>query len=397
MKTDFVKTAIIGGGASGLFCALLLKNSAVVLEKGPRAGRKLSATGNGQGNLSNAVMNADCYFPEKNRGFVRRALERFGSVQTLARFEKEGIIFVADEKGRVYPAGRQASAITDLLRYGLRPPQKTTVTGCEAVTLSKKDGLFETHCVVAGEKRIFRSENVVVCTGGKAAPNFGSDGSGYKFAKAFGHTVTPLFPSLVQLKTDTTYTKTLKGKRAFCKARATAGNKILAEVEGDVIFTDYGISGDAVFRLSAFAAGREEKVGITLDFLPMSDAERLKKALDAKKRGGIVPPGELFLGILDNQIGRAVMKRAAETGEDCVFLAKNFTLDVTGTLNFDYAQVTKGGIPADELTDGMESRKQKGLFFAGEIIDVDGMCGGYNLQWAFTSAAIAAESINNSR
>ena len=103
MKTDFVKTAIIGGGASGLFCALLLKNSAVVLEKGPRAGRKLSATGNGQGNLSNAVMNADCYFPEKNRGFVRRALERFGSVQTLARFEKEGIIFVADEKGRVYP------------------------------------------------------------------------------------------------------------------------------------------------------------------------------------------------------------------------------------------------------------------------------------------------------
>ena len=392
------ETLILGGGAAGLFCALRLSGTALLLEKGPRVGRKLSATGNGQGNLTNENMSPEAYFPAKNRPFVRDCLQKFGKRELLSFFTDAGAIFVADEKGRVYPSGRQASALTDLLRYSLDASKKTVVTDCRVMSLQKSGGGFAARCMVGGEERIFYGKNAVICTGGKAAANFGTNGDGYALARAFGHTVTPLYPSLVQLKTDTKYTKTLKGKRVHCRISFPGAKPGKVSFVGDVIFTDYGISGDAVFRLSAFITdGVKGDTTVVLDFLPNVDIEELRKVLERKKASGKIPDGELFCGILDNQVGRAVLRRARETDADAAFLAKHFTLGVTGSLGYDYAQVTKGGVDLSEVDENMQSRLVKGLYFAGEVLDVDGECGGYNLQWAFTSAAIAAGSINNAR
>jgi predicted Rossmann fold flavoprotein len=247
----------------------------------------------------------------------------------------------------------------------------------------------------SGQEKIF-CENVVVCAGGKAAKNFGTDGSAYSLVEKFGHTVTKLYPSLVQLKTETKDTKTLKGIRVMnANVRAFLNEKMLVEVRGDVIFTEYGVSGDAIFKISSFVAKDAESQNVTLsiDLLPEILEERLQTTLERKANNSRLAYSELLCGILNNQVGRAVMKRAGELS-NVSKTVKNFTLRVTGTLGFDYAQVTKGGIPLKEVSNELESKFENGLYFAGEILDVDGECGGYNLQWAYSSASAVAMVIN---
>lgn len=394
MKTR--NTIIIGGGAAGLFCALLLKKDALILERGNRVGRKLAATGNGQGNVSNVNLSVDDYFSSGDVGFVKQSLEKFGRERMLEVFEKAGAMFSSDERGRIYPACRQASSLTDLMRFNLDVPGKEIKTDCFVVGIKKNDGVFSVICNENGSEKEYRAHNVVLCAGGKAAKNFGTDGNGYDLAVSAGHTVTRLHPSLVQLKTDTRDVKTLRGIRAFCAVTAKCGGKIVKTLRGDVIFTDYGVSGDAIFRISAYVADKiNEGVTLSLDFMPDADETVLDAVLTKKKKNAAVPESELFCGILNNQIGRAVLKKSAAGGVSPARLVKDFGLKVTGTLGFDYAQVTKGGVPVTEVYSNMESKKVKNLYLAGEILDVDGQCGGYNLQWAFTSAAIAAESIND--
>ena len=239
----------------------------------------------------------------------------------------------------------------------------------------------------------------MLCAGGKAAKNFGTDGNAYALAKKFGHTITPLYPSLVQLKTDTAHIKTLKGIRindGVLKARIKNGN--VTTVQGDIIFTDYGVSGDAVFRLSAFIADEIEsgRCFLSLDFLPQYTEEEIYSLLQAKQAAfPDTAVGELLFGVVNNQVGRAVMRRAENDLREGARLVKAFPLVVTGSLGFDYAQVTKGGIPLNEVTEDLESNLQKSLYFAGEILDVDGQCGGFNLQWAYASARTVAKAIED--
>ncbi len=373
---------VIGGGASGLMVATNLRAKTLLLERGERVGKKLSATGNGQGNLSNLNLSVDNYFSNHRKNKIAKILRENSPQKTLDYFKTLGVTFTADERGRVYPSSRQASAITDALRYeiarlGVEVRTTTTVQKIE----KSKD-----YYKILSDKGEFIAPFVIVATGGKSAKNFGTDGNGYELVKPLGVTVTDTYPSLVQLKADTTYTKTLKGIRV--QARAKFCGK---RAEGDIIFTDYGISGDLVFRLSAF--GREGEMEI--DLLPTIEKEELIEILTKKKERGAYPKGELLSGILNNQVGRAVIKRVGSEEPtllaDCV---KKFTLLVTGSLGFDYAQVTKGGVHLHDVTENMESKKHKGLFFTGEILDVDGECGGYNLQWAFSSAMAVAERIN---
>ena len=238
-----------------------------------------------------------------------------------------------------------------------------------------------------------------MCTGGKAAKNFGSDGNGYALAKSFGHSVTDLYPSLVQLKTETAPIRGLKGIRVEADVSAYEGREKLGKDCGDVIFTDYGVSGDAIFRLSAFLSDRAEKgdVVLSLAFLPEVQEAELVRILENKQKSGVFPEGELLCGILNNQLGRAVMRRCDPNPKSVAAGIKNFTLRVSGTLGFDYAQVTKGGIRLTETDATLQSRLVKGLYFAGEILDVDGECGGYNLQWAYTSARLVADALNERR
>lgn len=392
------KTIIIGGGAAGLFCALKLGVQTIILERGARAGRKLSATGNGQGNLTNLRLGADDYFTSGDKSFIDKSLSRYGRKEMIEALSETGAMFSSDERGRVYPASRQASSVTDLLRYNIAGAGKKTITSCNVYDIKKNGGVFSVFCEENGERKVYRGDCVVLCSGGKAAKNFGTDGNGYMLARKAGHTITSLYPSLVQLKTDTEYIKTLRGIRVCCAVTAFCGKNKLKTVTGDVIFTEYGISGDAVFRISAYITDKIERgVMLSLDFMPETEKKDLAAVLARKRGTAALPEGELFCGILNNQLGRAVLKRAETENRPAEDLVKNFTLRVSGTLGFDYAQVTKGGIPLCEITPDMESRLEKNLYFAGEILDVDGQCGGYNLQWAFTSASIAAETINNGR
>ncbi len=379
---------IIGGGASGLACAARLNRSSknlkvCLVDAGDRLGKKLAATGNGQGNISNLDMTAEHY-----HGGNTALVEKIACADPYGGAQLFGCLFFADERGRIYPAGKQASALVDDLINSVYTPPTSIFTGVKVEKIYKTVNGFEVS--LNGDKVI--AEYAVLCVGGKAQKQFKTDGSGYALATSFGHTVTKLYPSLVQLKTETTHIKTLKGIRADCKVSAFCGNKLLKTVRGDVIFTDYGVSGNAVFSVSSYIADKQGAT-LSLEFLPDFAAEEIARSVSARKSVGW-EKSELLSGTLHNQIGRAIIKRAGSDAPSVITATlKNFTLPVLGTLGFDYAQVTKGGISMNEVSDELESKLVKNLFFAGEILDVDGDCGGYNLQWAFTSGASVADAI----
>ncbi len=378
--------AIIGGGASGLAAAALLcrttKLDIALIEGGGRLGKKLAASGNGQGNISNAHISAQNYH---GSGAARAydIISCFGKVYERIFYGR----FTCDERGRIYPAGRQASALSDCLIAEVRRGGVNVLTGARVVSL-EKGGQFVLRL---SDGSSMTAKYVVMCVGGKAQKQFGTDGSSYALARAFGHRITPLFPSLVQLKTDVAHIKTLRGIRADCNLRAVAEDGGEMSARGDVIFTDYGVSGNAVFSVSPVFAGSRGK--ICIGFAPGISEEELAADIRLKQSFGY-ERSEVLALTLNNQIGRAIVRRAG-SGDAAVIAhtAKNFTLEVNGTLGFDYAQVTRGGVDMSDVNDDLESALCPGLFFAGEVLDVDGDCGGYNLTWAFASAARVAEAI----
>ena len=225
-----------------------------------------------------------------------------------------------------------------------------------------------------------QADAVVLAAGGKAAKNFGTDGSAYALAQSFGHTLTPLSPALVQLRTPPTSVRGLKGVRVDALLTVERANKPVVSFRGDVLFTESGVSGDAVFRASSFAQKGDI---LRLDLLPEVPASRLDSLRDE---------GDL-LCVLHAALARQVARLSRENCNTLSFFIKNFPLEVTGTLGFDYAQVTRGGVPLHEVDGGLMSKLQQNLYFAGEILNVDGECGGYNLHWAFASAHAVAEAV----
>lgn len=377
--------AVVGGGASGMACSVRLlegnKNLKICLiDAGERLGKKLAATGNGQGNISNLDMDATHY-----HGGNLALVDEIACGRNYSVTELFDCLFTADDSGRIYPSGRQASALCDQLISKLKGK-------CEIMPAAKVTEIDKGFNLKLSGGKTLTAKYVVFCVGGKAQKQFKTDGSAYSLVTRLGHTLTPLYPSLVQMKTDTKHIKTLKGIRADCNVTALWNGAVVGESRGDVIFTDYGVSGNAIFQLSAYTADLQG-VELSLEFLPDITEEIIVKNLAERKRAG-TPAGELLSGTLHNQLGRAVIARTQSADEkEIAHQLKNFTLNVTGSLGFDYAQVTKGGVKMSEITDELESKLVKNLFFAGEVLDVDGDCGGYNLQWAFTSGMAAADAI----
>ena len=374
-----MKITVIGGGAAGMACAILLARagkSVTVIERGERLGRKLSATGNGQGNVTNTHVDASHYFSD-DADKVARVLTHFSWQDAVAFLQSMGGIFLPDARGRVYPAGRQASAVTDLMRRECSRLGVQVVTGARVERLDVRHGL---RAVWAGGS--VSSDAVVLAAGGAAAKNFGTDGTAYAIAQNFGHTVTPLRPVLVQLRCDPQAVRGLKGIRMDAGVRVVRGEREVYACRGDVLFTESGVSGDAVFRASSHA---EQGDTLWLDFLPDVSRNLLRTAVGEGEDG--------LLCVVPNGLGRHLFKRAAGDRARLLSLLKAFPLKVTGTLGFDYAQATRGGIPLAETDEGLQSLYCGGLYFAGEILNVDGECGGYNLHWAFASAHAVTEAL----
>ena len=374
-----MKIVMIGGGAAGLAAAVMLARAGrevTVLERGERVGRKLSATGNGQGNVTNVNMGAEHYFSDDAQK-VARVLSRCSAQDAVAFLESMGGVFLPDARGRVYPAGRQASAVTDLFRRELSRLGVRVVTGARVEKLT-----FAGQFTAAFAGGSVRADAAVLAAGGRAAKQFGTDGTAYALAQAFGHTVTPLAPVLVQLRCDPAAVRGLKGIRVDAGLRVLRGQTKIFACRGDVLFTESGLSGDAVFRASSYAHKGDR---IVLDFLPDTSAAELSRAVGKGTDG--------LLCVVNNGLGRHLLRLAQGDRGRVIALIKAFPLDVTGTLGFDYAQATRGGIPLAETDDGLMSVCRSGLYFAGEILNVDGECGGYNLHWAFASAHAVAEAL----
>ena len=380
------KIAVIGGGASGMACAVLLARggaSVTLLERGGRLGKKLSATGNGQGNVTNLHAGTEFYFSD-DLPRVGRILQAFPPRWTIAFLQSMGGRFLPDARGRVYPAGRQASAVTDLFRRELARCGVQVLTEAFVTRLARQNGTFS----LAWEGGSLTADAVVLAAGGKAAKNFGTDGSAYALAEAFGHTCAPLSPVLVQLRCDPAQVRGLKGIRAEAFLKVVRGGEERYRTRGDVLFTESGVSGDGVFRASSYAVPGDTLV---LDLLPDIPPDEVLAAI------GAAEGEDCLLCLVNNGLGRVLYRRAGGDARSLAALLKGLSLTVTGTLGFDYAQATRGGIFLHEVTDVLESRFAPGLYFTGEILNVDGACGGYNLQWAFASAACVAQALTGEK
>ena len=391
--------AIIGGGFSGLIAADLLSSAlggdkVLLLEKNDRVGKKILATGNGRGNITNLSLSAQNYH-SVNGAFVDYAIEKYGNKSIIAYFNSLGVA-VSQENERVYPSSFQANSVLDALRDKLEYSSAEIKVGESVKSVEKKGKAFKIT-TTSGE---YFSQNVIFACGGKAGKQYGTDGSAYSLLKPFGHTVTKLYPSLVQVKTDTQKIKGLKGIKQQATVTAIVDGKKIKSFTGDLLFTDYGVSGNSIFNLTAYFPV-DKKVSLSISFLPDKSWDEISSFIARKfETMPFIKGEEVLSGIINKQIGKAIVKNCsgltydAKGAKKLASAIKDFTLQVEGTLGFDYAQVTKGGVPFAEVNSSdMQSIKEKGLYIVGEMLDVDGDCGGYNLQWAYSSARLAVDGV----
>jgi len=390
------KTAIIGGGASGLMTAIELTKGdnalkpldVIVIEKNDRLGKKISATGNGQGNLLNENFSSSFYHGDKN--FINHFVFNANEIDLKAYLYDMGIPLVFDDEGRGYPMSKQASSVTDVFRFLIEKRGISVSLSTEVLDVKHNGKYFE----IISEKGKILSETVVLASGGKASKQFGTDGKLYKIPVSFGHKELLTYPSLVQLKTDTKDIKGLKNLKEYVRVTAIKDGKQIKSVLGDLIFTDYGVSGLAIFKISPYVTG-EKDISLKVEFLPHLSLEQTEKIIFDKQKNCPMGEEELLSGIINRKIGQAILKTAnGRAYKDVAIAVKNFTLSVTGWLGFDYAQVTKGGIDTEKINPfTMESKLRRNLYLTGEILNVDGDCGGYNLTFAFVTGILSAKAI----
>ena len=387
---------IIGGGASGMAAALSASenpnNQVLLFERQARLGRKLQATGNGRCNLSNTHASEGGYHGQ-DLDFVLPAMTRYDPEETLDWFRKMGLFTVQEPSGRVYPYSDQANSVVDVLRFALDRPNIRLILGTEVSKIRRKDQGFlvdGTHC-----------DRLIVACGGLAGSKLGGTMSGYQLLRSMGHRMTKLRPALVQLKTSWNGVAALKGVRANCHAAVYRDEKLHAESTGEIQFTEYGLSGPVIFEISRDVCQGTGDWLCRLDLLPEITVEELYEEL-SRRRQTALPAQELLTGVLHNRLGRVVAKAAGlslngqvseltdlELQSVCD-AAKSFEVPLTEPMGMDSAQVTAGGIvTADFDPNTLESKLVPGLYACGEVLDVDGDCGGYNLQWAWSSGRCA--------
>ena len=394
-----MKIGIIGAGASGMAAALAAAENpeveVLVLERQSRVGRKLLATGNGRCNLTNLHALEGGYHGE-SPDFSKEALTRFSPEETLAWFRSLGLYTVAEPSGRVYPYSDQANSVVDVLRLAMDKPNITLVTGFTVEKIRREPEGF----TLSSREDSYFCHKVIVACGGLAGSKLGGTMSGYQLLGKLGHRSTRLRPALVQIKCGWGGVVGLKGVRANCHVKIFRDEALFAQSTGELQFTEMGLSGPVIFEISRDVCFGKGDWEARLDFLPeMSPAELEAMLLERQQRN--FPMEELLTGILHNRLGRVLTKAAGIGGRQAGELTreeiaqvcrtvKAFAIPLTEPLGMDSAQVTAGGVLTENFDPKtLESRLVPGLYACGEVLDVDGDCGGYNLQWAWSSGRTA--------
>lgn len=396
---------IIGAGASGMMAAITAaraKQRVIIIEKLDKVGKKILATGNGKCNFTNKCMNLDCFYGDK--AFIGHVLETFSVENCLQFFHSIGI-YPKERNGYFYPNSEQASSVVtalykELLRLNVTLSFETTVTDI----CSKRDGV-----TIVTNKGQFEGKRLVIATGLLASPKLGSDGSLFNIIKGLGHRFAPILPTLCGYYCKGIDFKKVAGVRAHGTVTALIDEVPLAEDTGEIQFTDYGLSGIPVFQISHFlskALYNKAKVQIAINLLPYFDKVQLIHELNLRKNLCMEDTISTFLnGLIHQKLSDMILDKllldkkmfvSSITDKDIDKIADcllKFKVTVTKCRDFEFAQVCTGGIPVSDINpDTLESKLIKNIYFAGEIIDVDGICGGYNLHFAWATGFIAGKA-----
>ncbi len=399
---------IVGGGAAGMVAAISSKRQGAhvtILERNPRVGRKLLVTGNGRCNFTN--INTDVqYYNGNNSKFVYSALSAFSVEDTIRFFEKLGIQHKVEDAGKVFPMSGQASSMLDVLLYELR--QTGIKVDCNTyVTSLEKKG--DTFIINTEAGNTYKGDRVILATGGKAMPSSGSDGNGLKLAAKLGHRVTNIFPALVQLMLEGPHFKSINGVKFVGTAEIIYNNKVLVRDSGDILFTNYGVSGPPILQISRKAGElliQNKKPILKVKIMDEISIEEVGGLI--RRRINLAPAKPIdfsFVGLINKRLIPVVLKESGIENlkrpasglsqseiNQIAHILTDWRFPIRGTKSWPSAQVTAGGVDTSEINPAtMESSKINGLYFAGEIMDIDGLCGGFNLQWAWSSGYLAGQ------
>lgn len=396
---------VVGGGASGLVAAISAAREGAqvtIVEQKDHVGKKILSTGNGRCNLTNKKMECSC-FRGDDTSIVSEVLDTFGYEETISFFEELGVI-LKDRQGYVYPISDQAGTILDVLRMEIERLNVKVLIEQSVKNISKTNRGF----MVRATDNTLQGDAVILATGGKAAAVLGSDGSGYALAKSFGHRLSPVVPALVQLKGKGGFFKQISGVRTQAKVSLYVDNAYVCEDTGELQLTNYGISGIPVFQISRYAAKTlyEKKTVIAeVDFIPSMSDDTFEAFLQKRLQiHGQKIAGDFLIGVFHKKLIGLLLKAARintnevmnniseEQFHKLISVSKHFHIEIDGTNDFEQAQVCAGGVRTSEVNpQTLESIYVDGLYLAGELLDIDGICGGYNLQWAWSTGFIAGK------
>ncbi len=401
------KIAIVGGGASGMMAAILAQSKGsevTLLERNDRVGKKLLATGNGRCNYTNENIDLS-FFHGEDKEFIKSVLGKFTNKDAIEFFESRGIVPVIEDNGKVFPLSFQSSSMLDILRYEMKKIGVRVITDSYVVKITK-DKFFNLY---TKDCRNFKDVKVILATGGMAMPVSGSDGNGYSLAQTFKHKKNEPTPALVQLKLVGDKWKQINGVKFIGRASLIIDNKYITDDIGDILFTDYGVSGPPILQLSreAIRAKKENKtvkIGISILY-NRTEKEVFNYFVERLQNMPEKTLADFLIGMINKRLILPIIKELDLDKDKFLYnmkevelnlLAKilvNWEFELLGDKGWGNAQTTAGGISLKDINPKtMESKLVKGLFFCGEVLDVDGDCGGYNLQWAWSSGFLAGSS-----
>ncbi len=391
VSADF-DIAVLGGGAAGISASIAAAGtgkSVVICEKMPSLGKKILASGNGRCNLCNEDL-SDAFYNPGARPLVRSIFSKFGKEDILNFFKRLGLQTYSDS-GRIFPVTNQSSSVLKVLEIRLEKQHIPIEVNFDASDIRGTEAGF---VISAKTGKHISSRSIIMASGGKSYPSFGSDGSGYKLAEKFGHKIEAPVPSAVPVAVKDPLCHLLQGQKIFASVKALTGGRIIAEAKGELLFTKYGLSGTAILDISreiSIEINRKHggKVAVLADMVPFMSETDLREEISRRIQNFDIDV--IAAGILPNKFGRAL--HAVFKTRDAAVIAqslKSRRFEATGTRGWNEADFTAGGVSLDDIDPGtLESRLSKGLYFAGEVLDVDGARGGYNLAWAWASGNVA--------